>query len=211
MPQIFVDGQEYTIAKPLGDATVGELLTELMASLASSRRIICQVNLDGLSLTEDSLQYAAQQDSASVQTLILKTMTYGKLTQFGLERAALLVPEVIRQVQLSAEHFRLKPQEEANRTYVTCLDDLQLLAEMIDQLSKLQDGVASHTPHSGQDVVRNNLYTLAAVTGELLTAYRRADVMVIADILTYELIPTLEEVHRSLQALRMHIRTNQNA
>jgi len=201
MPRIFIDGQEYAISDALGEATVGGLLTELVASLASSHKMICEVSLDGISLTEDSLRHAAQRDTASVQTVALKTMTYVELARFGLERAVLLVPEVMRQVEISAEHFRFKPQEEANRTYATCLDDLQLLVEVMDQLLKLQHGLVSNRYHAEQDALGNSLHNLAAVTGELLMAYRKDDVMVVADVLTYELLPLLEDIHQALQTL----------
>jgi hypothetical protein len=117
----------------------------------------------------------------------------------------LLGREVIRQAELSAEQFRAAPQDEANRLYAACLDDLQLLVDAVDQTLQLQDGSPTNGSHLGQDSLRRNLHKLAAVTGELLSAYRKDDVMVVADVLTYELVPLLKHMHQGLEAFLTHI------
>jgi len=132
MPRIFVDGQEHTTLETHLQGTMGELLAELVEALDRTHKMISEVSVDGIPLTEDSLHFVAQRQAATVGTVALKTMTYGELAHFGLERAARLVQSVIEEAQQSAQSFRLKPQEEANRMYATCLEDLQLLVDMVD-------------------------------------------------------------------------------
>jgi hypothetical protein len=208
MPRIFVDGQEYTISNLFGETTVGDLLTDLMTSLASSQKMISEVNIDGFPLTEDSLRHTTQQQTVSVETIALKTMTYGQLGRFGLQHAVLLGQEVTRQVETSAEHFRAAPRQEANRVYGNCLDDLQLLVDVVDQTLKLQDGLPRHGCYPGREILEGYLHKLATITGELLIAYRRDDVMVVADLLTYELVPLLKDLHRGLEVALTQMEAN---
>lgn len=200
MPRIFVDGQEHMGANRFGEITIGELLSDLTTSLAGSQKMVCAVDIDGVPLTEGSLPHVAQRQTADVETVALRTMTYGELTRFGLRRAVLLGEEVIRQAALSAEYFRTAPREEANRLYAACLDDLHLLVDVVDQTLKLRDGSPQTADQSAQHGLPRFLHQLAAVTGELLLAYRRDDVMVVADLLTYELVPLLKGIHQGLEA-----------
>ncbi len=201
MPRIFVDGQERTTLETHPQGTMGELLAELVEALDGTHKMISEASVDGIPLTEDSLHSVAQREAATAGTIALKTMTYGELAQFGLERAARLVQSVIEEAQQSAQSFRLKPQEEANRTNATCLEDLQLLVDMVDQMLRLREGVEDGGSQSEKDVLGSALHKLAAVTGELLLAHRRDDVIVLADILSYELVPLLQDVRRVLREL----------
>ena len=80
--------------------------------------------------------------------------------------------------------------------YATCLEDLQLLVDMIDQ--RLREGIEDGGRQPQADALGSALHRLAAVTGELLLAHRRDDVMVLADLLSYELVPLLQHVRRVL-------------
>ncbi len=197
MPKVFIDGKEHMAAGSRASGTVGELLAELGTELAGSRRMIQEVGLDGVSLTEASLPEASQRQAATVGTIILKTMTYQELARFGLDRADLLLPEVIRDAAQCAESFRFRPPEEANRSYATCLEDLQLFVDMVEQALKLTD------PHSR--AAPPSLQQLAAVTGQLLSAHRRDDVMMLADLLSYELVPLLQDMQGVLRELRERV------
>jgi hypothetical protein len=199
MPRIFVDEQEYTISNQSGATTVGELLTDLMTSLADSQKIIGEVNVDGIPLTEDSLQLTTQRQTAGIKTIMLKTIPYEALARFGLQRAVFLAREVIRQAELSVEHFRVAPRREADRIYAACLDDLQLLVDVVDQLLKLPNGRLWDGYHPEYDALRSYLYKLGAVTGELVLAYRKDDVMILTDLLLYELVPLLKDIHQWLE------------
>jgi hypothetical protein len=199
MPRIFVDGQEHMGSNRFGEITIGELLSDFMTSLAGSQKMVCAVDIDGVPLTEESLPHVAQRQTAGVGTVALRTMTHGELTRFGLQRAVLLADDVIRQAALSAEYFRTAPREAANRLYAACLDDLQLLVDVVDQTLRLQDGAPQTAGQPAQPALPRLLPQLAAVTGELLLAYRRDDVMVVADLLTYELVPLLKDIHQGLE------------
>jgi hypothetical protein len=201
MPRIVVDGQE---RMPLGirpQGTMGELLAELVEGLDGTHKLISEVSVDGIPLTEDSLPAVAQREAATVGIVALKTMTYGELAHFGLERAARLVQSVIEEAQQAARSFRLKPQDEANRIYATCLEDLQLSVDMVDQMLRLREGIEGGGSQPEKDALASVLHKLAAVTGELLLAHRRDDVIVLADLLSYELVPLLQHVRRVLRAL----------
>jgi hypothetical protein len=85
--------------------------------------------------------------------------------------------------------------------YATCLEDLQLLVDMIDQMLRLREGIEDGGRQPQADALGSALHRLAAVTGELLLAHRRDDVMVLADLLSYELVPLLQHVRRVLYEL----------
>jgi hypothetical protein len=201
MPRIFVDGQECTGLETHAPGTMGELLAELVEFLDGTHTMISEVSVDGIPLTEDSLRSVAQREATTVGIVTLKTMTYIELARFGLERAARLVQSVIEEVQQSAQSFRFKPQEGANRMYATCLEDLQLLVDMMDQMLRLREGIEDGGRQPETDAFGSALHKLAAVTGELLLAHRRDDVIVLADLLSYELVPLLQHVRRLLREL----------
>jgi hypothetical protein len=201
MPRIFVDGQERTVLETHAPGTMGELLAELVEFLDGTHKMISEVSVDGIPLTEDSLRSVAQREATTVGIVTLKTMTYVELAHFGLERAARLVQAVIEEVQHSAQSFRFQPQEEANRMYATCLEDLQLLVDMMDHMLRLRERIEDGGRQPETNVLGSALHKLAAVTGELLLAHRRDDVIVLADLLSYELVPLLQHVQRVLREL----------
>jgi hypothetical protein len=201
MPRIFVDGQERTALETHAPGTMGELLAELVEYLDGTHKMISEVSVDGIPLTEDALRSVAQREATTVGIVTLKTMTYVELAHLGLERAARLVQSVIEEVQQSAQSFRFQPPEEANRVYATCLEDLQLLVDMMDQMLRLREGIEAGGRQPETDALGSALRRLAAVTGELLLAHRRDDVIVLADLLSYELVPLLQDVRRVLHEL----------
>ncbi|MBI3327948.1 MAG: flagellar protein FliS [Nitrospinae bacterium] len=117
MPKIFIDGKEHTASASPAPATVGELLAEIVMVLADSQKVIQEVSIDGIALTEASLLEISQCETAAVGTVALTTMTYEELARFGLEQADLSLPEMIREVirraEESVESFRFHPQEYA--------------------------------------------------------------------------------------------------
>lgn len=204
MPQIFIDGQEYKAVASDMHSTLGELLTVLVTTLGSSQKMISDLILNGVSITEDSLPEIVDLESSTTHSLILKTMTYQALARLGNERTVLLLQEVILEATQSAELFRSVTQEQANRSYAICLEDLQLVVEMTEQLLKLEEGLENHENHPYKESLRILLDQLATITGELLSAHRRQDAMVLADVLTYELIPLLHTMRKALQVPRSH-------
>lgn len=232
MPRIFIDGEERRASGSQAPTTVGELLAELNHALAGSQRMIREVSLDGVGLTAESLLETAPRQTTAVEAVELRTMTYRELARFGLERADLLLQHVIREAEESAGSFRLQSQPEAHRTYAICLEDLQLFVEMVEQALKLTDrpslpreggGAASYpSPARGEgqgggevrkgdrdrqesDRLESQLARLAAITGQLLMAYRRDDVMVLADLLAFELVPHLQVMQEALSILRERV------
>jgi hypothetical protein len=199
MTKFFIDGQERKAPDTRGEQTIGEFLAESVTTLASSQKMICELAIDGVTITEDSLQSIVQRDIATVGIMALRTMTFQELARFGLERTELMLQQVVLEAERSAESFRSTSPEEANRTYVVCLEDLQLSVDMVEQLLKLQEGAEDHGGQSSRDSLRTYLDKLAMVTGELLLAHRRNDVMVLADVLTYELIPLLQTMREVLR------------
>jgi hypothetical protein len=159
MPRIFVDGQERRTLETYPQGTMGELLAELVEALDGTHKMISEASVDGIPLTEDSLHSVAQRQAATVGTVALKTMTHGELAHFGLERAARLVKSVIEEAQQSAQSFRLKPQDEANRIYATCLEDLQLLVDMVDQMLRLREGVEDGGSQPEKDALGSALHS----------------------------------------------------
>jgi hypothetical protein len=204
MPQIFIDGQEYKVVNNDAHGTLGELLAVLVMTLGGSRKMIPELILDGISITKDSLLEIVHRESAAARSLMLKTMTYKELARLGSDRTVLLLQHVILEATQSAELFRSVGQEQANRSYATCLEDLQLSVEMTEQLLKLEEEPGSHENHQYKESLRILLDQLAAITGELLSAHRRRDAVVLTDILTYELVPLLHNIRKALQVSRSH-------
>lgn len=194
MPKIFIDGQEHTALDSLTPTTVGDLLAEIITALAGSHKMIREVSLDGIPLTETSLPEASQRKTAAVAAVSLRTMTYRELARVGLERADLLLQEVIRGAEQSAVSFRFNPEQEAHRTYAACLEDLQLFMDMLEQVLQLTDT----PPHPAFPYLEQ----LAAVTGQLLSAHRSDDIMVLADLLAYELVSLLKDIQTVLRDFR---------
>jgi hypothetical protein len=204
MPQIFIDGQEYKSVVNDVHSTLGELLAVLVTTLSSSQKMVSELILNGVSITEDSLPDIVHRESSTAHSLILKTMTYKELARLGNERTVLLLQQVILEATQSAELFRSVTQEQANRNYASCLEDLQLAVEMTEQFVKLEEGLEDHENHPHTESLRILLDQLATITGELLSAHRRRDAMVLADVLTYELVPLLHNMRKVLQVPRSH-------
>jgi len=110
-PRICIDGQECTAFTERAMETVGDLLADLVIMLEGSQKIVLEVSLDGVVLTEAILPEIAQREATAVGTIELKTMTYQELARLALDPSGLLPQEAIRQVQQSVEVFRSSLQE----------------------------------------------------------------------------------------------------
>lgn len=110
-PKIFIDGQECTAFTEQALETVGDLLADLVMMLEGSQKIVREVSIDGIVLTEAILPEIAQREATGVGTIELKTMTYQELARLALDPSGLPPQEAIRQVQQSVETFRSSLQE----------------------------------------------------------------------------------------------------
>lgn len=125
MPQIILDGQEYETSYSYSDspATVGELLAELSTALAGSQKMIREVSIDGISLTEASLLEASQRRTEAVEEVVVKTMTYQDLVRLGLAGADRPLADVIHAAKQSVESFRFHPPQYEGA--ITCLREAE--------------------------------------------------------------------------------------
>ena len=105
--------------------------------------------------------------------------------------------EFLRQVEdmvlQIAESFRVKTKEEASREFLSYVEALQQINQLIDVLKKSKSIDILDSDFKGKKG-REILSQFIEINKEILTAQENKDFVLIADLLEYELSPSLKEI-----------------
>jgi hypothetical protein len=176
--QITLDDDQWVAAT---DASLGEVFAELSERAHAKARIVTTMMLDRRPLSDRDLDpRLLQEPSAKFSNLVATSLTQ---------------EEVIRAARGTIDRYRDLIVEEgsslANRLRLG-MQDLSFLDRWLGKFADLLELLGNNAPHSNTDA---DVGAMAGWIEQLLDARRLSDTVRMADLLEYEILPTLS--HRN--------------
>ncbi|MBI4378742.1 MAG: hypothetical protein HY578_06580 [Nitrospinae bacterium] len=119
-------------------------------------------------------------------------MDIKKITEGSLDNLREHLQKLIPALQITADSFRVKGEEEANKNYLICIEALQLFDELIDGIKRLFNIDFSKMLINGE-TIQSRKEKLLKLTSNMHSAQVNQDWITLADLLEYELTPLIED------------------
>jgi hypothetical protein len=117
---------------------------------------------------------------------------------------------IIPALQNTAECFRVKGAEEANKNYLLCVEAIQLFDELIDGIGRLLNLDFSRLSINGE-TIQSRKERLLKLTSDMHTAQIGEDWIMLADLLEYELTPLIKEWINIIPSFKAEIKSAYNS
>lgn len=182
MNTITVDGNNLKAADFAG-ANLEEILINLMDHPTVNNRIITRVLVNGDTYSEEVPHAAIEVERGAIKSLELVTKTAEDLSLHFMENGHYFVEMLRNALPRIVEEFRMGDEVEANEHFLSFLESLQLIINMMEQTKAtmgLGDGMQLG---SGEHFMERLSETLS----NLISIQEQSDWIYLADILEYEL------------------------
>jgi hypothetical protein len=176
----------------------GELMERVSRQALKTGEQVLRVKLNGEDLTGKDRSHLKQMPIAEIQQIEIQTGNPKILARSSLYSVADFLEKLLKELQHTAEYFRLGDSEKSNRSFVRCLDGLQVFMHTLEQCRRLL-GISfelMYVPSNSESyeiTVAENRRKLFEVLDGMIEAQTNQDWILLADLLEYELIPVLED------------------
>ncbi len=188
-PTVILDGKELQ-SLPEGLETVADYLGYIARDLDEQYRV-SSVSLNGQDITGHADSHMTFTDRGT--TLDVKTSKANSMGLETLESIEGFHGDLLKELQRTAEEFRLGGFEQANELFVRCLDGLQILLNTTFSVANLFQVKISDVVAGEQDNMEVAAKRMNEVFEEMIEAQMNQDGILIADLIEYELHPLLED------------------
>lgn len=181
-----------------GIQSFGELMANVARRAEKDGARIIKVKLNGEDITGKDHSLLNPLPLIEVQDLEIQTGDPKVLARSSLYSLADFLEQLLKELQNTAELFRLGNQERSNQSFLRCLDGLQVFMHSLEHCRRLL-GLSFEllfVPNSqgrNEITVAENRRRLFEVLDSMIEAQTNQDWILLADLLEYELIPTLED------------------
>lgn len=197
-PTVILDGKELQ-GLPEGMETVADYLGYIARDLDEEYRV-SSVTLNGQDITGQVDGHLKPTDAG--MTLDVKTSNANRMSLETLESIEGFHGDLLKELQRTAEEFRLGGYERANELFVRCLDGLQILLNTTFSVANLLQIKISEVEAGEQDSMEHAAKRMNEVFEEMLEAQMNQDGILIADLIEYELHPLLEDWMGAISELK---------
>lgn len=195
-----IDGNNLAAADIIG-ANLEEILMTLMEHPVVANRVITKVLLNGSQYSEEMPHAAIEVERGQIDSLELVTYTAEDLCLHFLESGHFFVEALCRALPKIVDEFRLGDEAEANEHFLSFLESLHLLINMLKQ-TKMSLGLGEDIAVGGNESLNSYLERLGGTLDTLLSLQEQSDWIYLADILEYELDSALNELTELLPLLK---------
>lgn len=195
--KIFVDGRDVTLSGTCFN--LQDVLQEIVESQADRNRVVWSVKVNEEDFSERRPHDAEHQSVADIRMLEIGTMDSTEICHTFLRNSGLILDCLCKGADRISELFRLEDQQEANKHYGNFLESCQAFFAMLHQSEvvlrlDLQAFCAQGT------TLRKKLRDSAQVFDNMLTAQKKKDWVMLADLLKFELSPLLKECKGAVES-----------
>ena len=178
-----------------------EALVELNDRFVPPGQQLFQVRVNGEFFSERYPRESKYMELKQVNTLDLKTIPDGDMARVILVEAVQQAGILCQAIEKSARLFRLSAEDEANHYFAQVVEALRWLLMTWENACQ----VLQVDPHQALSSVDGHpvpfLQGLQELVGEMLTISEDEDYILLADLMEYELLPTVREWQNILQNL----------
>ncbi len=198
MNTLTVDGNNLTAAEITG-ANLEEILITLMDHPLVNNRIITRVLVNGDAYSEEVPHAALEVERTTINSLELVTKTAEDLSLHFMENGHYFVDMLRKALPKIVEEFRMGDEVEANEHFLSFLESLQLIINMMEQTrASMGLGDDIQVGPNGE----NFMERLSATLSNLISIQEQSDWIYLADILEYELDGALSDLIEILPLMK---------
>ena len=169
-----------------------DVLTGLTRTVVPDDHLVGAVIVNGRQYTELYPGQSREIPREKIQSLEVTTVPLQRLGEASLKDAAVFTRKIIENCKMTAESFRLYDETEAHEKYAALLDAVRSLIHFI--------GSVQTTFHWDFDKIRYRGEAIAArwttftnLIDELMRIQEEGDLILLADLIEYEMVPLFED------------------
>lgn len=197
---VSIDGKPCMLGLPQ-DATFPEIMAAVGKIESASNIGITRVCLNGDDITGKDWTHLATVASSSINQLDVETGSVPNLAHEMIDSLEDFSGRLVTELARTAESFRMGDQEKALDQYKRTLDGVQLLSHTSDMVVR-NLGINVDEITFGGKPSTHHFKKLAPVLDDMFSAHKRDDMVLLADLIEYELIPQFEDHQKILKLWR---------
>ncbi len=187
MLNVILDGQ--TVDQPMtGSETVADIVKAISRMIPSDKSVV-KVHLDGADVTgkfDQQNGYVSQHNRLEVNTGNTRELA-GETVVSLLEFHGSLQNALAK----AAEEFRMGDENRSNEIFAQCLDALQIVLRTSYSVANLFK-IKGDTVIVDDTSMDEQMQRVSGLLDEILEAQNQRDMILIADLIEYELIPMMD-------------------
>lgn len=165
------------------DSHLGQIFSAVEDLLRSRGEVVCQFRVNGLNLTEENETKLAQVPIHEIELLEVESQLPSDLIGLILREWTLQLPSMIDQSDRLSKALREKGFEGQMRALVQLIDSCQML---VDSLISFDSLYSDHALLQGSAWKSAESF-MAKSIGEALIAFQKKDLVLLADVLEYDI------------------------
>jgi hypothetical protein len=165
------------------DSDLSQIFSAVEELLRARGEVVCQFRVNGLNLTEENEKKLAQVPIHDIELLEVESQLPSDLIGLILREWTLQLPSMIDQADRLSKALREKGFEGQMRALVQLIDSCQML---VDSLVSFDSLYADHA------LLQSNAWKsaesfMAKSIGEALEAFQKKDLVLLADVMEYDI------------------------
>ncbi|RME15456.1 MAG: hypothetical protein D6797_06520 [Bdellovibrio sp.] len=179
---------------------LGEVLSYFKTQAEKRGEVVCSVQVNGMTFSEKDDISFQDTDLQEIQSLVLTTESPQILLKDMLQSLISYIPEVSDLAMRTADLFRHPYAEGKLRQFSECLEACQLLTEALNAATPLLKKMNIYS--QVKDEWKSVEVRFLAEIKEMLDAFQRKDMVLLSDIIEYNLSVVLKEWQALTQKIR---------
>ncbi len=197
---VTIDGKSFDLGLH-GEATFPEIMAAVNKVDSAVNVGITRVRLNGDDITGKDWSHLSDVAGSSIELLEVQTGNVPGLANEMIDSLEDFSGRLVTELARTAESFRLGEQEKALDQYQRTLDGVQLLSHTSDMVVR-NLGINVEEIAFGGKPSSQHLKKLGPVLDDMFSAHKRDDLVLLADLIEYELIPQFEDHQKILRLWR---------
>ena len=176
--------------------TLRDVITQLEAESTAQGEVVCEIRVNGMILNEADEAAFAENELAAIESLEIQTRRPLDLVKDALQSAAELLPQLEQSALVTAELLRAGDVPRSAKGFEETVGGCQWLVETLLHVRQATTGMGQ--PLTGLTQWMESEKLIGRVVGEVSQAYERADKILVADLLEYEMTAALESWKKTI-------------
>jgi predicted house-cleaning noncanonical NTP pyrophosphatase (MazG superfamily) len=188
--KIYIDGKEEKFDFK-EEISLKEVVLELRKQLALGNQVITSFKVDGklISVLDERLKDIALDKESKIE---ITTANPRDLTISGIIDSLGYLPHLKENLQKTIAEFSRGKQREGMNLLINCIDGLNWFNTIIIGVEKIL-GIDLIEFNVGGESIANKKVKLADVLRDLLSSLQNQDMVMVSDLIEYELVPQIED------------------
>jgi len=197
--RIIVDKME-DLLNVEGDGTVEELIAQAQAFILSNGRVITSIRVDGKEVFPNTGNGLLKKDIKEVNSVEITTTSQKELAVETLVEVYSLLGRLQGSLGNVVDNIRRGKVGDAMVWLRECLDGWRIVAEASEKALALLTAIIPGIELPLEDMIRQNTKAINLLR-EASSALSRRDMVYLADLIEYELMPLVEDREEALRQI----------